>query len=74
MKNKVSGIRVALGYTQQEMANKFGISRQAYWNKENGKTAFTDREKEVFTKLAKRVFPRILIEVIFFGNEVWRIK
>lgn len=70
MKKKVAGIRVALGYTQQEMANKFSISKQAYWNKENGKTPFNDKEKILFLKEARKVFPEVSIESIFFGKEV----
>lgn len=68
MKNKISGLRVALGYTQQEMAEIFGVSKQAYWNKENGKTPFTDKEKKLFINKAKTVFPEVTIESIFFGN------
>lgn len=70
MKNKVAGIRVALGYTQQDMAELFKISKQAYWNKENGRTAFNDREKEQFVKEAKKVFPEENVQSIFFGHEV----
>ena len=70
MRNKIAGIRVGLGYTQQDMAEIFQISKQAYWNKENGRTAFNDHEKELFIREAKKVFPEISIESIFFGNEV----
>lgn len=67
MRNKIAGIRVSLGYTQQEMANKFNISKQAYWNKENGRTPFNDKEKELFVEEAKKIFPEISIESIFFN-------
>lgn len=70
MKNKVAGIRVALGLTQKDMADIFQISKQAYWNKENGRTPFNDTEKKMFVEEAKKVFPEVSVQSIFFDNNV----
>lgn len=40
--NKVSNYRRFLNYTQSDMSELLDISLQAYWKKENGKTAFSD--------------------------------
>lgn len=63
---KVAGYRKMLGMTQKEMAKKFNISSQAYWQKENGKTSFSDKEKILFKNLLKSIFPNITIDEIFF--------
>lgn len=63
---KIAGYRKMLGMTQKEMAKQFNISSQAYWQKEKGKTAFSDREKVVFKELLKTIFPNITIDEIFF--------
>lgn len=63
---KVVGYRNMLGMNQQEMADHLGISKQAYWNKENKKTPFTDDEKVIIKDLLKPLFPNIKIDDIFF--------
>lgn len=68
MKNIIQGYRKMTGLSQQEMANIFNVSRQAYWNKENGKSSFKDTEKELFTDQVKKIKPRITIQDIFFSN------
>ena len=45
--SKLRGYRVMLGLTQQQMADKLGISLQSYNNKELGKTSFKDKERLV---------------------------
>ncbi len=43
--------RIALGYTQQEMADYLNIARQTYAMKETGKSPFNDQEKQDLKKL-----------------------
>lgn len=63
---KVAGYRKMLGMTQKEMAQQFNISTQAYWQKEKGKTPFSDKEKILFKNKLKPLFPNITIDEIFF--------
>lgn len=55
-----------LGFTQEELGNKLGITKQSYHNKEVGKNSFTDSEKLVFKELLLPLFPDITLEDIFF--------
>lgn len=64
---KVAGYRKMLGMTQKEMAQQFNISTQAYWQKEKGKTPFSDNEKILFKNKLKTIFPNITIDEIFFN-------
>lgn len=66
MKNIIAGYRRMTGLTQAEVAGKFGISRQAYFNKESGITPFSDREKVIFTNLVNEIIPEVSIIDIFF--------
>lgn len=68
--NKVVGYRNMLSMTQTDMANYLGISLQAYWNKEHGKTPFSDQEKVMIKKILLPIFPDITIDAIFFDNLV----
>lgn len=68
--NKIKGYRNMLGLSQRDMAEKFGISLQAYNSKENGKTAFNDSEKYIIKNMLIPYFPNITIDEIFFKNEV----
>lgn len=70
MKNVIAGYRKVAGMKQSDAANLLGISRQAYWNKENGRTAFTDKEKVVFWNEVKKVLPEISLTSIFFTQDV----
>jgi transcriptional regulator with XRE-family HTH domain len=36
--NRIKAERIAAGVSQQQMAKTLGISRGAYWKRENGKT------------------------------------
>lgn len=39
--NKVKGYRVMIGLTQEEMAQKIGVSLRTFQNKEQGTTQFS---------------------------------
>ncbi|MBC8708733.1 helix-turn-helix transcriptional regulator [Staphylococcus pseudintermedius] len=43
-KNLIKGYRVALGYTQSQMAEKLNLSTNSYSDKEKGKRTFTATE------------------------------
>lgn len=64
--NKIKGYRNFLGLSQEKMGQKFGISKQSYNYKENGRTKFTDDEKVIFKTLLQELFPDITIDDIFF--------
>lgn len=66
MINKIAGYRRMLGMTQKQLAERFNISLQAYWQKEKGKVPFSDKEKVIFKTLLKPIFPNITIDEIFF--------
>lgn len=63
---KIRGLRVMAGFSQADIAKKFGVSSQSYSKKERGITAFTDNEKIIFTELINEVVPNETIESIFF--------
>lgn len=71
---EISNYRKALGYTQNDMAKKFGISLQAYYRKEKGYTPFTDKEKVLFINIIKPMFPNTTIESIFFTEIAKKYK
>ena len=60
--------RKILGLTQKEMAQKIGMSEQSYWNKENGRRDFNDREKQIVRDVFKQFFPDITVDDIFFNQ------
>ena len=66
-KTKVRGYRAMLGKTQQEMADLFNISKQAYSAKERGITRFSADEMITFKEMLQRLFPSITIDDIFFS-------
>lgn len=70
MANIIKGYRNMVGMKQSEMAEIIGVSRQAYWNKETGRTPFSDKEKELFREEIKKVIPEIKIDDIFFNHKV----
>ncbi|MBT2731661.1 transcriptional regulator [Carnobacterium sp. ISL-102] len=70
MKDIISGYRRIAGMKQSDMAKLFNISRQSYWNKENGRTPFTDEEKIIFKNEVAKVIPEISLEKIFFNQKV----
>ncbi|MCW6652570.1 transcriptional regulator [Aerococcaceae bacterium NML191292] len=64
--NKIAGYRAMLSLDQYEMANKLGITPQAYSKKERGLTAFNDEEKKTIKEMLLPHFPNITIDEIFF--------
>lgn len=64
--NKVAGYRAMLSLDQYEMAQKLGITPQAYSKKERGITAFNDEEKKIIKEMLLPHFPNITIDDIFF--------
>ena len=66
-KRKIKAYRVMIGKTQQEMAELFGISKQAYSAKERGLSRFSDKEMVMFKKLVSEEVPDITIDSIFFS-------
>ncbi|MBF6625734.1 helix-turn-helix domain-containing protein [Aerococcaceae bacterium zg-BR9] len=64
--NKIRGYRNMLKMTQDDMAKEMGITKQAYYLKENGKREFKDAEKIKFKELLLPTFPNITLEDIFF--------
>jgi len=65
-KLKVKGYRAMLGKTQQEMAEMFGISKQAYSAKERGISRFSEEEMLTIKSMLRDIFPEITIDEIFF--------
>lgn len=62
--------RAFLGMTQEEMANRLGISLSSYRNKENERTAFSDAEKVVFKNIVSSEIGNTTIDEIFFAGKV----
>lgn len=68
-KNRIKSYRALTGMNQAEMARALGISKQAYFNKENTNTQFTDVEKVKFTELVNEQLDeskRVTLLDIFF--------
>lgn len=63
----LKGYRAKHNITQEEIANKLGISVVAYRNKENGHTQFTLSEVKTISDLFKAN-----IKDIFFNDEVYK--
>lgn len=70
---KISNYRRFLGKTQKDMAKLLEISTQAYWNKENERTPFTDAEKKVIKELIEAYFPDVTYEELFFNEKVTKV-
>jgi DNA-binding XRE family transcriptional regulator len=66
-KSKVKAYRVMIGKTQQEMADLFGISKQAYSSKERGLSRFSEAEMLMIKKLVNKEMPIATIDDIFFS-------
>lgn len=65
--NKIRGYRVMIGLTQQAMADKLGITKQAYSLKELGKSPFKDRERLKIRELVREIKPDITIDELFYS-------
>lgn len=72
--NIVSGYRKMLGYTQSDMANKLGISKQSYYRKENRLVPFSDKEKLTIKEMLIPLFPNITIDDIFFTDKCHKVE
>lgn len=58
---KLRGKRVEKGFTQEEMAEKIGISTNAYNLKEQGKREFRVREINILLKLLECTYEDIFL-------------
>lgn len=65
--NRVAGYRVALKMTQEDLAKKLNISRQAYSEKERGNVPFKDSEKLILKEMFKEVDSNVSIDILFFS-------
>ena len=68
--NKLKRLRILAGYTQQQIADMFGITNVSYSRKELGYVPFKDTEKVMFMELIKETSPDETIESVFFENLV----
>lgn len=64
--NKVLGYRKMLQLNQSEIAQRLGISTQAYGQKENKKVAFKDSEKIILLEIFRQAQPQLSIDDLFF--------
>lgn len=70
MRDVIAGYRRMTGMRQEDIAKKMNISRQSYWNKETGRTPFTDKEKMIFVAEVSKVVPGVTVIDIFFSQKV----
>lgn len=63
-----------MGLTQSDVAKFLGISLQAYYRKENGKTPFSDVEKVKLKDIFSEEFPGITIDSLFFNSKVSKVE
>ena len=59
---KLKGARVEKGLTQKQLAEKMGITKKAYYNKENGKTEFKQSEINVILNEVDRKYEDIFLD------------
>lgn len=57
--------RARLGYNQQFVADKLGISKSTYNLKENGKREFTETEMRILSTIFKKS-----LDELFFNSKV----
>jgi putative transcriptional regulator len=69
LKNKIVGYRKMLNFSQQDMANQLHISKQSYWNKENGKVPFNDAEKIIIRDMFHQINADLTIDELFFYSK-----
>ncbi len=68
--NKVKYYRNQMGLTQQNLADVFGYTKQAYSQKELGQIRFSHNEMMVIKTLVNRdVDPNATIDDIFFASD-----
>lgn len=68
--NFIRGYRIMMNLTQEEMAKKLNVSRQAYSEKERGNIPFNDVEKVKIKNIFREIDEEITIDKIFF-NQKW---
>ncbi|MGY0400711.1 helix-turn-helix transcriptional regulator [Carnobacterium jeotgali] len=73
-KETIKGYRILTGYTQQDLANMFGVTKQAISQKERGVSRFSDKEMIVVRNLVREVIPNATIDDIFFSQKVNKSK
>ena len=66
-KETIKGYRILTGYTQQDLANMFGVTKQSISQKERGISRFSDKEMIVIRNLVKEVIPNVTIDDIFYS-------
>lgn len=66
--NKLKRLRILAGYTQQQIADMFGITNPSYSKKELGRVPFKDTEKVLFMELIAETSPDETIESVFFEH------
>lgn len=71
---EISNWRKAMGYTQADMAEIFGVAVHTYFRKEKGQSPFTDKEKLMFRDLVNEYFPTVTIGEIFFDEIAKKMK
>lgn len=64
--NKVKGYRVMAGYSQTEVADMLGLTKQTYCKRETGKTQFKPSEMLKLKNIISVVKPDITIDELFF--------
>lgn len=64
--NKIAGYRKMLGLTQEELANKIGISRSSFQSKENGKFPFKQTEMKKIVTVFQQADLNVTLDSLFF--------
>lgn len=64
--NKIAGYRKMLGLTQEELANKIGISRSSFQSKENGKFPFKQTEMKKIVIVFQQADLNVTLDSLFF--------
>lgn len=67
-KNLIKGYRVALGYTQSQMAEKLNLSTNSYSDKEKGKRTFTATEIKKYWEILEDNKIKADVKEIFLIN------
>lgn len=70
MNKKLVAYRKLLDITQQEMAQKLGVSLTTYNHKETGKKEFNQKEMVSITDIIKLKVPNVTMDEIFFENNI----
>ena len=71
---EIANWRKAIGFTQKNMAEVFGVTTHTYFRKEKGQSPFTDEEKIIFRNLVNEFFPGVSIGELFFDESAKNLK